>query len=929
MKITHLRVNHLINPVGYYLEHPTISYIVEETTGKFQKSAAVTVALDSGFQQIVYESGESEAIQNIAFELPIETAPETRYYWKVRVTADNGDTAESETAWFETPKESPWTAEWITPDADKSQQAVMIRSFTPKKPVKQARMSILGLGVYELYLNKEKQGDECLLPGLCDYDSYLPFQTFEMDLKEGENLLEVVLGDGWYKGRYGLRKPVENYGDRLALIAELHVWYEDGSEEILPTDTSWKAVPSRIVESSIYNGELFDMTLDQSKVMNVRVLDLDKKKLMPRLNPPITIHERITPMEVIKTPAGETVLDMGQNMVGWLSFRCSAPVNTKIYLQFGEILQDGNFYRDNLRTALCEFTYISDGQEREVRQHFTFYGFRYVKVTGWEGEVRPEDFTGLVIYSDMEDRGFIRTSDPLVTKLFENAKWGQKGNFLDIPTDCPQRDERCGWTGDAQVFSGTATYNMDTYAVYRKFGFDVWCEQQKYEGAVPDTVPVAGNGSTFSTVWGEAATVIPWNVYLHTGDAAILRDQYDSMKGWVDYMFREDEKYGAKRLWLTGFHYGDWLALDGNYAGGVYGGTDPYYIASAYYYLSTDILARAAKILNYKEDAKKYRTLAEEIKTAFQKEYFTPAGNLSVDTMTGYVVALYVNLVPEGAEEKVKAGLMNKFRKSRYHLETGFVGTPLLCRTLSDHGMNDVAYHILMEKGYPGWLYEVIMGATTIWERWNSVLPDGKISGTEMNSLNHYSYGSIVEWMYRNMLGIKPTEEGAGFKSFVIAPQPNYQIQEAEGSVLTASGLVKSAWKIEDGKLTIKVSIPFDTKATLFLPDAQADTVETEGTAAFIQEGRNAKAVLEAGEYVFTYAPTVPYRKVYSLDSSMEELMANEKTKKILDEEFFSVHKALPFFGELHTLQETLNGPFTRLDYDVQERIDKKLRAVE
>ncbi|MDO4647164.1 MAG: family 78 glycoside hydrolase catalytic domain [Eubacteriales bacterium] len=928
MKITHLRINHLENPLGYDFNNPSVSYLVEDSKGNFQKSARIEAAFDPDFKEMVFDSGDDEAISNLAYPLPIETAASTRYYYRVSVTTDQGEKCTSETAWFETPRRGEWDADFITPDADKSVQAVLSRSFAVEKPVKKARMYMVGLGEYEFYLNGKKQGEECLLPGLCDYETYLPFQTFEVELAEGENDIRVLLGDGWYKGRYGLGKPTENYGDRLALIGELHIWYEDGTEEILKTDTSWKAETSPIVETSIYNGETYDSTI-APETFGVKVLDLDKKKLMARINPPLKVQETIKPVEVLHTPAGETVLDMGQNMVGWLSFRCDAPAGTKIYLQFGEILQDENFYRDNLRTAKAEFTYISDGKEREVRQYFTYYGFRYVKVTGWVGELRPEDFTGLVIYSQMEDRGFIRTSDPLVTILFENAKWGQKGNFLDIPTDCPQRDERCGWTGDAQVFSGTATFNMDTYSVYRKFGFDLWCEQQKYQGAVTDMVPTVGKAFTFSTVWGEAATVIPWNVYLHTGDPGILKDQYESMKGWVEYMHREDDKYGAKRLWQTGFHYGDWLALDGNVDGGVYGRTDPYYIASAYYYHSTDILAKAAEVLHNTEDAKIYRTLAEEIKAAFLSEYFSGTGRLTEDTMTGYVVALYMGLYPEEAEESVKAGLMNKLRKNRYHLETGFVGTPLLCRVLSDHGMNDMAYHILMEKGYPGWLFEVLMGATTIWERWNSVLPNGKISGTEMNSLNHYSYGSVVEWMYRNMLGIKPCEKGAGFKEFRIAPQPNYQIQKTEGSVLTSSGLVKSGWEIQGDQLTVKVTVPFDTKATVILPDARAELVSTNAAEELVQQGTEVKAVLTKGEYTFTYKPTVPYRKIYSLDSSVEELMENPKTKAILDEEFFARYHSLPFFGELHTFREILQGPFTWLPYETQERIDARLRAVE
>ncbi len=934
MKIHYLKVNHLVNPMGYDLAEPTISYVVEETGGKRQAKAQVLVARNDKFTELVYDSGEREDIVSTAYVLPFVMEPETRYYWKVRVWTDNGETGESETAWFETPKGGGWKADWITPSLPKEVQAVLTKKIDIRKPVKKARMYMVGLGVYELYLNGQKQGDEVLLPGLCDFDTWIQYQTYELALVPGENQIEIALGDGWYKGWYGLRQKSENYGDRLAAIAELHITYEDGGKEVICTDTSWGARKSRVVYSGIYPGEIYDTTLDTSEVFGTEVIDLDKKKLSPRLSPPITIHENIKPVEVLHTPAGETVLDMGQNMVGWLSFRCSAPKGTKLFFQFGEILQDNNFYNENLRTAKAEFTYISDGTEREVRQHFTFYGFRYVNVVGWEGSLNPEDFTGLVIHSEMEELGHIETSDPLVNQLFHNAKWGQKGNFLDVPTDCPQRDERYGWTGDAQIFSGTACFNMDTYAFYTKFGRDVYAEQMKLNGSVPDVVPVANYPGDASTAWGDAATIIPWNVYLHYGDKGILSRQYDSMKGWVDYMRREDEKYGNKYLWQSGFHYADWLALDGNVEGGVYGATDPFLISSGYYYYSTGIVAKTANILGKKEDAVYYGDLAEKIRDAFINEYFTPTGRLCVNTMTAHVVVLYMKLTPDFAYERTCAGLLEIMKKNKYHLNTGFVGTPYLCPVLSLNGMNDIAYRLLLEKGFPGWLYEILMGATTIWERWNSVMPDGKISGTGMNSLNHYSYGSIVEWMYRNMLGIQPCEEAPGFKKFRIAPAPNYQISWAKASLRSAAGRIKSAWAIEGRNLKIEVLVPFDTEAVIVLPDAQAEVISrqakgNDGVLSIVQAGRHVEVTAAAGSYAFCYEPAVPCRRIYSIDSPMEELMACEGARKVLDKEYFSFVKEMPFYDELYTLQELMNGPFTNVPYDQQAKIDRLLRAVE
>ena len=937
MKISHLKINHLTNPLGFDLANPTVSYVVTQAAGKHQASARVQVSQKEDFSEFLYDSGECDTIVSTGFELPIALNPMTRYYWRVRVADETGDAAWSDIQWFETAKtvtghDCNWQAKWITPQADKEVQAAVWQDIEISKPVAKARAYVIGLGVYEFYVNGEKQGDECLLPGFCDYDSWLQYQTFDLQLEAGCSRLELVLGDGWYKGWYGLRQCSENYGDRLAALAEIHVWYEDGSEGVFGTDETWKARKSRVTYSGIYPGETYDTTLDVSETFGTELIDLGYERLCPRLSAPIIIHERLKPIEVIHTPAGETVLDMGQNMVGWLQFHCKAPRGKKLYFQFGEILQEGNFYNDNLRTAKAEFTYISDGEERDVRQHFSFYGFRFVKVTGWEGEVDPEDFRGLVIHSDMEELGEITTSDPLVNQLVQNARWGMKGNFLDVPTDCPQRDERYGWTGDAQIFSGTACYFMDTYAFYTKYGRDLYAEQMKLGGSVPDVVPVCNYSGDASTAWADAAPIIPWNVYLHYGDKNILRRQYDSMKGWVDYMKQEDDKDGSKRLWLTGTHYADWLALDGSYPGGVYGATDPGLIASAYYYYSANIVAKAARILG-KEETDEYARLAGEIYDAFVKEYFTPAGNLSVDTMTAYVVVLYMGLTPDFAYERVCKGLLNRLKKNFYHLNTGFVGTPYLCRVLSENGMNDLAYHLLLEKGYPGWLYAVLMGATTIWERWNSVEPDGKISGTEMNSLNHYSYGSIVEWMFRNMAGINPCEDLAGFKKFRIAPMPNYQIGKSDVKLRSASGFIESAWEIEGKRIKFHFVVPFDTQAEIVLPDASLDVIcqADVGAESIRQDGKNVVLRVHAGSYEFCYEPTVPYRKIYSLDSSWEELKTNSRTWEILEKEYIEKYgiEKIPFEKELCTLEEMTWAPFTGISKEEREKIDRLLREVE
>ncbi|MBQ7916788.1 MAG: family 78 glycoside hydrolase catalytic domain [Firmicutes bacterium] len=939
MKITSLKTNHLVNPLGYTLGTPRISYIVEETTAKKQTAARVTVALDEAMSQVVHDSGKRADIDSTAYVLSMELAPRTRYYWQVQVWADNGDEATSDVAWFETCKGAEWVGQWITPDLDPSIHPVLFKELPLEKKVARARAYMVGLGVYEWSINGKKVGDEYLMPGIHAYDSWIQYQTYDItEYLSDNNTIEVVLGNGWYKGDYGLTSKHDVYGDKFVLLADIYVEYEDGTCDIFGTDTTWQARKNFVTYSDIYNGEHIDMTLDCSEVVGVKIEDKSYDSLMPRLSPALTIHERLKPVEVIRTPKNEIVLDMGQNMVGWMEFTVNAPAGTKIRLQHGEILQDDCFYTENLRTAKQEFIYTCQEGENQARSYFTFYGFRYVLVEGWPGQVDPEAFTGCVIYSDMEETGRIETSNPLVNRLFENTRWGQKGNFLDTATDCPQRDERMGWTGDAQIFCGTASYNMDTYAFYTKYSHDLAQEQNKLGGGnVPYVVPMAGYAGDGSCAWGEAATVIPWEVYLHFGDKAILEDQYESMKGWVEYMHTADEVSGANRLWTVGCHFADWLALDGKIEGGVYGGTDPYFIASAYYYYSTNIVAKAAAVLGKAEDAAYYGKLAAEIKAAIGEEYFTKKGRLAIDTQTAHTLVLFMDLAPEGMKERMKKDLRRLLKDNYFHLNTGFVGTPYLCRALSDNGMNDVAYTLLLNDDFPSWLYEVKMGATTVWERWNSVMPDGYISGTGMNSLNHYAYGAVVEWMYRNMIGIRPVEEAPGFRKVVIQPQPDYRIEWAKLDLRSAVGSYHVSWKMgpamEGGlrQMTVKVSVPFGAEATVILPDAETVECDVQGLT-FVQDGANVKVVVDAGSYEFTYITTKAYTKIYSVECTLPELLANPKAHAALMKHLPifrpESEEEVPWVDDKSNIEELLKSPFLRTKEAVIEALDADLRMI-
>ncbi|MCR2806269.1 alpha-L-rhamnosidase [Paenibacillus soyae] len=941
MKISRLRTNRMVSPLGFTLGKPQLSYVVSETEAKKQAAARIEVALDESFSNMVFDSGRREDIDSLAFELPIELKPRTRYYWRVEVWADNGDHGLSEVTWFETAKQDePWTAEWIVPELDREVHPVLSRTFELSDPIRSARAYVCGLGLYEMTINGAKAGDEYFAPHFNAYQKWLQYQTYDVTelLLEGANQVEVSLGNGLYKGRFGFSgHTAELYGSEFALLCEIVVEYVDGSSVVIPSDTTWSAKRSRVMGGNLYDGETYDATFESAEIFSVRIGDLGYERLMARLSLPVIIKEELKPVQVIQTSAGETVLDMGQNMVGWIRFRTNAPRGTVIRLQHGEVLQDGNFYRDNLRTAKAEYVYTADGGEREVRPFFTFYGFRYVKVEGWHGELNPDDFTGCVLYSDLEEIGSFETSDPLVNRLFQNALWGQKGNFLDVPTDCPQRDERMGWTGDAQVFSGTACFNMDSFAFFRKYGYDMGREQEERGGMVPMVVPATNVQGGGSSAWADAATIIPWNVYLHYGDRSILEQQFGSMKAWVDYIIKADQESGGRRLWTTGFHFGDWLALDGSNSDSPMGGTDTEFIASAYYRYSAQLTAKAARVLGRADLADYYDQISEEVKSAIEDEFFSKNGRLALDTQTAYAVALFMDLVPDAYRPRVVEALRKRLKLDRNHLKTGFVGTPYLNLVLSAQGCNDLAYTLLLNDDYPSWLYAVKLGATTIWERWNSIMPDGSISSTGMNSLNHYAYGAIAEWMYRVVAGINPSEEAPGFRRAELAPQPDFRLRSAKAGVETASGLYRSEWSFDDeGNLAFRFEIPFNATATVRLPRADAAAITLNGNSiaangvSSLQMGEDFRLELDAGSYDIRYTPTRSYIKRFSTHTPLVELLYNAQAQTLIG-------SLLPHGMELNpdTLGASIGDASLRdltayypMEASMLDELDAKLEAI-
>ncbi|MBI1280090.1 MAG: Bacterial alpha-L-rhamnosidase [Anaerolineaceae bacterium] len=872
MKICRLKTNHVTNPLGFTIEKPIFTWTVENTQDKVQTAAQVTMSLDKHFKQVIFDSGkiDGQSIDSLGYHPPIQLKPRTRYYWKVRVWGET-ESAESSTVWFETSKmDEKWQAEWISPCFENTLiHPTLYQHFELHSPVANARAYICGLGLYHFELNGQKVGEEYFTPYCNAYDQWIQYQTFDITevLQVGSNVIAVMLGNGWYKGRYGANGgKTDFYGNQFALICEIHITLADGSELLIVSDPTWKAQQSPIISSDIFDGEVYDARINRNvpslnRPYEVKPIAIDLGLLEARRSLPVYVNEEIRPTAVIYTPAGETVLDFGQNMTGWVRFKTSAPTGTHIHLQFGEVLQDGNFFRDNLRTAKAEYTYIADGGDAVVMPYFTFYGFRYVKIEGWIGKLDVDNFMGCVIYSRMDITGEIETSNKKVNQLFQNAMWGQKGNFLDIPTDCPQRDERLGWTGDIQIFSGTAGFNMDVAAFLSKYLYDLRKEQLKTGGMVPHIIPMVNLDKGGSCAWGDVATIVPWNMYEIYGETSILEQQYESMRDWVNYIRGVDDRSGGKRLWTEGTHFGDWLALDVTISDPTSrkGGTAEDFIASAFYCYSARLVAKAAVVLGKMNEAEEYEQLSMAVKTAIQNEYFTATGRLAIPTQTAYVLALFMDLVPDMHRQRVENDLIAMLNKDKVHLRTGFVGTPYLCRVLSKIGANDLAYKLLLNEDYPSWLYAINLGATTIWERWNSLNPDGTISSTGMNSLNHYAYGSIVEWMYRDMCGLNPTSDSdgvAGFRHAKIAPKPDKSLQWARASYQSAAGLYKCSWSFDEaGQLNIQIEIPFNASANVTIPNFYGCEilVNNHSVANVEHDDDNINLTLGAGNYEINY----------------------------------------------------------------------------
>ena len=701
-----------------------------------------------------------------------------------------------------------WNAVWIQPEYDMGDIVpVYTKQFSLSKIPVRAVLHITALGVYEAYLNGKRIGNFVLAPGWTSYYSRLQYQSYDItaDLAE-QNTITVAVGKGWY------RSPMpgwcdSSYQDGLrswpaGLLAELEITYEDGTSETIGTDTSWSVAESATRFSEIYDGEQYDASKDFSAARyRVHVLEGPWDSLIPQEGVEIHEQERISPSGIFTTPAGETVVDFGQELTGYVELSVDAKCGDVIALSHAEVMdRDGNFYTENYRAAKAKLHYTCCDGRQTWHPHFTFFGFRYIRIDAFPGGAalaKPENFTAIVVHSEMKRTGHLSCSDPLLNQLFSNIIWGQKGNFVDVPTDCPQRDERLGWTGDAQVFVRTACMNYDAEQFFTKWLADMAADQRD-DGYVGHVIPDLLQAPYGSAAWGDAAVICPWEVYLAYGNPQILKNQFDCMKGWIDYITGSTK---TPYLWTGGTHYGDWLGLDAP-SGSYKGSTREDFIASAFYAHSTELLIKAGHVLG--KDMTDYEALYEKIIATFRAAFPT------YGTQSECVLAAHFHLAehPQSAADQ----LVKMVKKAGNQLQTGFVGTPYLLHVLSDYGYAELAYTLLLRKEYPSWLYPVTKGATTIWEHWDGIMENGGFWSADMNSFNHYAYGSVADWVYQKAAGIHTAEDAPGYAFIRFAPVPDARLSWLTASLQTRHGLVESGWRQEDGKWRYEITTPVDAE---------------------------------------------------------------------------------------------------------------------
>ncbi|MCP3775765.1 glycoside hydrolase family 78 protein [Paenibacillus sp. MZ04-78.2] len=895
---TSLRIEYLENPLGIDELKPRFSWAIH-AAGRGARQTAYRIIVSSDAANLDEDMGDmwdtgkvvSGQSANVAY-MGSELQSGTPYYWKVQIWDHNDEaSAWSSGHWsMGLLRRDEWKGKWIglnsdvVPTMDRQKPSVYLRkTFAADKPVKRATLYVTALGLYVCHLNGVKAGDYVLAPEWTDYKTRVYYQTFDVtgQIMQGDNAIGLTLGQGWYAGFVGLF-DFQKYGKDPYALLQLNIEYEDGSSGFIATDTSWKASFGPIVSSDLIMGEIYDSRLempgwneagfDASGWSAPDVFFEYKGYLNGQCSPAIKTIMEMAPKKIMKLAAGRFLIDMGQNMVGRirLTMPAGAEAGHQTTIRFGEVLTPaGELYTENLRNARQTDVYIAKGPEVQTyTSSFTFHGFRFIEIDGYPGELAATALVAEVIQSAMDDSGSVETSDEMVNRLFSNIRWTQRGNFISVPTDCPQRDERCGWTGDAQIYSFTASYNMDVAAFFKKWMIDVEDAQWK-NGAFTDIAPhlpystISKYFLVGSSGWADAGVIIPWNMYRIYGDIRILERHYDAMSRWIAY----NEMLHPQHVRDITPQYGDWLSipteeLEGAQFGTRYSAysTTPYDVfGTAYYAHVTQIMRDVAGVLDKAEDERKFGALYERIKAAFNKEFVREDGQIKGRTQTSYAMALYFGLLPEDKREFAARHLVAGIESQNWHITTGIHGIRYLLPVLSEYGYDDVAYRLLMQDTFPSWMYTIKQGATTIWERWDGWTEETGFQNTLMNSFNHYALGAVGEWMYRYMGGIDPEEPG--YTKMVIRPRIEDRLRKADVQYRCIHGLIRSNWSLTDsGGLELTVTVPANTTAKVYVPLKYGTTIleggkpagQAEGAVCLSGDADNAVFECQPGTYRFT-----------------------------------------------------------------------------
>jgi alpha-L-rhamnosidase len=869
VKVIHLLCDDRAEPLGLGDAHPRLSWRLEGSGYDIHQSA-YEIRMNGPHSQ--WASGKVNSAQSV--HIPYAGAPLAsgqRYYWQVRVWDETGKPSPwSEKSFWEMGLLQPkdWTAQWIGPgfaeDSVNRPSPIFRRQFTARGRPVHATLYITAHGLYEAQLNGQQVSDARFTPGYTEYDHRFQYQAYDVTslIHSGSNGTSVTLGDGWYRGIFGPWNYPNNYGRDASLLYQLVIYYANGQTDTVISDASWECATGPIRYADIYNGEIDDARIQPTYWAHVIVQPSTTNNLVATLTEPVLEHETFAPVKILASPRGEKIIDFGQNLAGWVRFKVRGKRGDTIRISHAETLdQDGNFYTANLREARAQDVYVLRGDgEEEFEPHFTFHGFRYIKVEGYPGEIHPEDFRSVALYSSLRVTGSFHCSDSLINRLQANIVWSQNSNFIDLPTDCPQRSERLGWTGDVQLFAPTAAFNKRVDGFFEKWLQDLHLAQGP-DGGMPDVVPDIRNRTIHRAPrgvagWGDAAVILPWTLFQIYDDTTRLAECYPSMQAWVQYIHGRAQN----GLWKGG-GYGDWLAPDPVPEKGRDSvkaiPTDLAYISQCYYFYSTTLLARTAGVLAKYQDSTYYSMLADTIRNTFLSEYMTPGGRAISNTQTAYILALYTGILSEGIATRAVQRLVELVKANQNHLGTGFLGTPYLCPVLTKYGYVGLAYTLLEQITPPSWLYPVKMGATTIWEKWLSLLPDRSII---VSSFNNYAYGAIGDWLYRDVAGICPGVPG--YQRIIIHPHPGGRLTEADASYESDYGLIRSAWKQIADQLEMEVVIPPNTRAKIWVPARDPGAIREKGQPLSAIPGMRSSGahdgyvIIEvgSGNYVFTTA---------------------------------------------------------------------------